>query len=100
MGGKPLNAAIVGMTATRTGGGYWLVTAAGGIFSFGDAQYHGSLGGQKLTAPVIGITVSVNGNGYWISEANGAIRNFGDAEPLAQISKPLNQPLVATAPMH
>jgi len=27
-----------------TGKGYWLVAADGGIFSFGDARFYGSLG--------------------------------------------------------
>ena len=36
MGGKPLNAPIVGMAATADGGGYWLVASDGGIFNFGE----------------------------------------------------------------
>ena len=35
---------IVGMAATPSGHGYWLVAADGGIFSFGDADFHGSTG--------------------------------------------------------
>ncbi|MDR3662542.1 MAG: hypothetical protein P4L86_19540, partial [Mycobacterium sp.] len=35
MGGKPLNAPVVGMAADDATGGYWLVAADGGIFSFG-----------------------------------------------------------------
>lgn len=52
-GGSPLpaddpnrinsNAPIVGMAATPTGKGYWLVAADGGVFSFGDAAFFGSL---------------------------------------------------------
>jgi hypothetical protein len=30
------------MVTTPTGGGYWLVAADGGIFSFGDAAFHGA----------------------------------------------------------
>ena len=29
---------------TATGHGYWLLTRSGGIFSFGDATFYGSLG--------------------------------------------------------
>jgi len=36
------------MTATPTGNGYWCVASDGGIFSFGDAQFFGSMGGQHL----------------------------------------------------
>ena len=35
MGGRPLNQPVVGMAATPTGDGYWLVAADGGIFAFG-----------------------------------------------------------------
>lgn len=34
-----LNAPIVGMAATPTGKGFWLVAADGGVFNFGDAPY-------------------------------------------------------------
>src|SRR4051812_27392984 len=37
MKGKHLNEPIVGMAATATGDGYWLVASDGGIFSFGAA---------------------------------------------------------------
>ncbi|MGC8463314.1 MAG: hypothetical protein ACP5P9_06560, partial [Acidimicrobiales bacterium] len=43
MGGHPLNAPIVGITATPDGGGYWEVAADGGIFAFGDAAFYGSM---------------------------------------------------------
>ena len=32
------------------GRGYWLVAADGGIFSYGDATFHGSMGGTRSTA--------------------------------------------------
>ena len=35
--------------------GYWLVAADGGVFSFGDAGFYGSLGGVVLNAPVVGV---------------------------------------------
>src|SRR3954451_16168590 len=35
---------IVGMAATPSGGGYWLVGSDGGIFAFGDAAFRGSTG--------------------------------------------------------
>ena len=47
MGGQPLNAPVVGMAATPTGRGYWLVAADGGIFDFGDAPFLGSTGGHR-----------------------------------------------------
>ena len=41
--------------ATTDGKGYWLVAADGGIFTFGDAGFYGSMGGQHLNAPVVDI---------------------------------------------
>jgi hypothetical protein len=56
MYGTTLNAPIVGITATPDGGGYWLQGSDGGIFTFGDAPFLGSMGGQHLNAPMVGIT--------------------------------------------
>ncbi|MGQ0520045.1 MAG: hypothetical protein ACT4PX_02690, partial [Actinomycetota bacterium] len=42
------------MTATPSGGGYWLVAADGGVFAFGDARFAGSAGGLRLASPVVG----------------------------------------------
>ena len=41
---------IVGMAATPTGRGYWLVASDGGIFTFGDASFHGSTGRRPRSA--------------------------------------------------
>jgi hypothetical protein len=54
---------IVGMSATRTGQGYWLVAADGGVFSFGDAEYFGSVGATNLNEPVVAVA---SGSGYAI----------------------------------
>lgn len=35
-------APIVGIASTPDGGGYWLLGADGGVFSFGNARFHGS----------------------------------------------------------
>ena len=48
-------ARVVGMEATPTGKGYWMAAADGGIFSFGDATFHGSTGGMKLNRPIVDI---------------------------------------------
>ena len=52
-GNFSLNQPIVGMAATASGNGYWLVAQDGGIFTFGDAQYGGSLAGLLLTGEVV-----------------------------------------------
>ena len=35
-------------------GGYWLVASDGGLFSFGDAGFLGSMGATPMVAPVVG----------------------------------------------
>ena len=34
--------------------GYWIIGADGGVFSYGDAQFHGSAAGMHLVAPIVG----------------------------------------------
>ncbi len=79
MGGKALNAPMVGIAVTNDGGGYWLVGADGGIFTFGDAGFYGSEGGQKLNAPIVGMYPTPDDGGYWLVGADGGIFTFGDA---------------------
>ena len=50
-----LNAPIVGIAATHTGKGYWLLASDGGIFSYGNARFYGSTGAMHLNQPVVGI---------------------------------------------
>jgi len=77
MGGRALNAPIVGMADTPSSGGYWLVAADGGVFSFGDALYSGSTGGQHLNAPVVGM--AAGRAGYWLVAADGGVFSYGGA---------------------
>ena len=59
--------------------GYWLVGSDGGIFSFGAAQFYGSMGGTTLQRPVVGITPTTSKSGYWLVASDGGIFAFGDA---------------------
>ena len=61
MGNKPLNKPIVGIAPTPDGGGYWLVASDGGIFSFGDAGYYGSMGNKPLNKPIVGMAATPDG---------------------------------------
>jgi SpoIID/LytB domain protein len=60
-------------------GGYWLTATDGGIFSFGNAAFHGSMGGQHLDAPMVGMAATTDDNGYWTVAGDGGIFSFGDA---------------------
>jgi hypothetical protein len=60
-------------------GGYWLTASDGGIFSFGNATFDGSMGGHALDAPMVGMAPTNSGNGYWTVASDGGIFSFGDA---------------------
>ena len=94
-----LNKPIVGMAATNDGRGYWLVASDGGIFSYGDAKFHGSTGSIVLNKPVVGMAVTNDGNGYWLVASDGGIFSYGDAQFYGSTgSIRLNLPIVGLAP--
>jgi hypothetical protein len=59
--------------------GYWLVGSDGGIFTFGQANFYGSMGGIPLQRPVVGITPTHDKQGYWLVASDGGIFSFGDS---------------------
>jgi CHAP domain len=89
---------VVGMAATRTGAGYWLVEANGTVLTYGDAQNYGSAAGYRLNAPIVGMTVTPTGKGYWLFALDGGIFTFGDARYHGSTGGiRLNQPVVGMA---
>ena len=77
--GIRLNKPMVGISPTSDGQGYWLVASDGGIFTFGDAAFHGSLGSIRLNQPVVGMATTPDGAGYTLVASDGAIFTFGHA---------------------
>jgi len=59
--------------------GYWLAASDGGLFTFGDAHFMGSMGGTRLNQPVVGMVPTPSGHGYWMVARDGGIFTFGDA---------------------
>jgi 3D (Asp-Asp-Asp) domain-containing protein len=96
LGGVSLNRPIVGLAATPSGGGYWLVGSDGGVFTFGDAGYFGSTGSEHLNAPIVGIASTSTGHGYWLAGSDGGIFTFGDAPFLGALAPEPNGTQVAT----
>jgi SpoIID/LytB domain protein len=97
VGGQKLNAPILGLAASPTGGGYWLLGADGGIFSFGDAAFFGSTGSMKLNRPIVGMS-SRGGDGYWLVASDGGIFSYGSAPFFGSTgSTRLNKPIVGMA---
>ena len=98
MGGKALSAPIVGTAGTHDDGGYWLVGSDGGIFSFGNAQFYGSMGGKPLNKPIVGMAATPTGGGYWEVASDGGIFAFGSAQFYGSTgSMTLNKPIVGMA---
>jgi len=98
MGGRHLNAPVVGIAETPDGGGYWEVASDGGVFNFGDAAFYGSMGGQHLNAPVVGIAATPDGQGYWLVASDGGVFRFGDAQFHGSMGgQHLNAPVVGIA---
>jgi sugar lactone lactonase YvrE len=97
MGGKPLNAPVVGMASDLATGGYWMVATDGGIFSF-TAPFFGSMGGKPLNAPIVAMAALPTGKGYWLVAADGGVFSFGTATFKGSMGgKPLNKPIVGMA---
>jgi hypothetical protein len=98
-GAIKLNMPIVGMAATPSGNGYWLVASDGGIFSFGDAGFFGSTGAIKLNKPIVGMASTPSGKGYWLVASDGGIFAFGDAGFVGSTgSIKLNKPITGMSP--
>ncbi len=59
--------------------GYWVLGSDGGIFSYGDAAFHGSVPGAGVQADSALMATTPSSNGYWILGTDGGIFSFGDA---------------------
>ena len=98
MAGHDLSAPIVGMAATGDGRGYWLVGSDGGVFSFGDARFMGSMAGHDLSAPIVGMAATGDGGGYWLVGSDGGVFSFGDARFMGSTGDlRLSRPVVGMA---
>ncbi len=94
----PASPLTLGAAATPDGRGVWTAATDGGVFTYGDAQFHGSMGGKTLNAPVIGIAATSDGRGYWQVAADGGIFSFGNAQFHGSMGgQPLNKPVVGMA---
>ena len=85
---------MVGMSPTASGNGYWLVAKDGGIFTYGDAKFLGSMGSTRLNQPVFSMAPTKDGRGYWLVAYDGGIFTFGNAGFYGSMgSVRLNQPV-------
>jgi len=75
---RGLAAPVVGIAATPSEMGWYLAARDGGVFTFGDARFAGSMGGVRLGGPVVGIAARYDG-GYYLVGADEGIFTFGGA---------------------
>jgi len=87
------------MAPTKTGAGYWLAGGDGGIFTFGNAPFFGSLGNVPIAGWVNSMAATPTGNGYWLANANGDVYHFGDAGNYGNnLGAPRTEPISTIAP--
>ncbi len=72
------NAAAASTSGNRTQG-YWEVTAAGDVYSFGSAPFYGSAGNLTLAQPIVAMAAVPGGGGYWLVGRDGGVFSYGVA---------------------
>ncbi len=96
MGGARLNRPVVAMAADDATGGYGLVAADGGVFSFG-APFYGSTGAIGLNRPIVGMEAAPQGTGYRFVAADGGVFSFDLPFEGSMGGRPLAQPVTGMA---
>jgi plastocyanin len=108
LAGVKLAAPIVGISVNfssfGSGGGYDLVAADGGVFTFGSSgtppisRFFGSMGGQHLNAPIVGMADTADGLGYYLVASDGGVFGFGSATFAGSMGgQHLNAPITGIA---
>ncbi len=70
--------------------GYWMVSAAGAVYGFGDAGHFGNAGPLPAGMRAVDIEPTPSLGGYWIVTDTGHLYTFGDAPYLGSINGALN----------
>jgi hypothetical protein len=72
-----------------------MAASDGGVFTYGDAHYAGSMGGSRLNAPVIAIASMPDLDGYWLAASDGGKFDFGTSQTTGSLGgMRLNAPIV------
>lgn len=89
---------VVGMFATPTDNGYWIVDAMGQVDACGDAATSYGQISAPVAAPIVGLVATPDGKGYWLVASDGGIFSFGDANFHGSTGNiTLNRPIVGMA---
>ena len=83
--------------ATLAPFGYHVVTRDGGVFTFGGAEFHGSLPGLGIRTAVKDIAEGPDG-GYWLMGEDGGVFSFDVPFYGSMGGQRLNRPVVGMAP--
>ncbi|MFZ0667498.1 MAG: Ig domain-containing protein [Acidimicrobiales bacterium] len=79
--------------------GYVVASSTGGVYSFGDASYQGSMAGKHLNSPIVGVAETPTGGGYWLVASDGGVFSFGSAKFYGSMGgRRLVKPIVGIAP--
>jgi hypothetical protein len=77
---------------------FWLASAQGDVWNFGQAGAFGSAGGLLLAHPIVAITPTNDHQGYWLVASDGGVFTYGDAAFYGSTGAlALNKPIVAMA---
>jgi hypothetical protein len=66
-------------TAYTPAQGYWENATDGGVFTYGNAVFHGSTGNIRLNQPMVGMAETPGPGGYWEVASDGGVFSFGNA---------------------
>jgi 3D (Asp-Asp-Asp) domain-containing protein len=93
------NQPLIGMATTKSRSGYWMASSDGGVYTYGDAPFLGSLGGNSVNAPIVDIVPTVSGSGYYLVGRDGGVFTYGDAPFYGSMGGEfLNEPVVTLIP--
>jgi hypothetical protein len=88
----PFGSAVASIALDTVTGGFWLVSAKGGIYAF-HAHFYG--GSRSPLGPVVGIAPSQDSAGYWLVNSQGTVYGHGDANFLGSAPSTPTAPFVA-----
>jgi hypothetical protein len=73
------NRGMFGLNTAPWSTGSSLVSADGGVFTYGDARFYGSMGVSRVNYPIVEVRSTGTGRGYWLIDSGGGVFAFGDA---------------------
>jgi titin len=74
----------VGPASTRSG--YWMVSAEGRVYAFGEAPHLGEPKTRLGNATAVDLEPTKSGNGYWVLDDAGRVFPYGDARWLGNLN--------------